>query len=702
MDEEEDLVVVDQIDEATGNLVQVPVAESEADLEIAQGTAIPVTDQNSEAIRQMQRETALQRQMPGGIDAAAQAATLGGLDALSFGFGQRLLQSASPGGAEIAQRIRDENPLATTSGFIAGVVLPALLSGGTSVGAQALRVGTVGGLGRAAGQFLERALVQRLGSRTAARLVAGAGEGALSGMLTSAVQSNTQLEPIDAEHLMADGLFGAALGLGVGGAVSAVERGLSTSALAARQGQELARRGFTQLAEETPVAGLLPESTSVPGSTIDALLRDIESFSPATAQRINNLAQASSFDDFVVQAIRESDDMARQIAQGGEDAAELGAARVRILEAIDDASSTTPQTRASIPEAPQAAQAADDIPGVGSTADDVIDGEVVQGADEFRAPPGRVHNTRSPLEEFADALGAGAARRVFDFAAGAVGLSLGGLPGIVAGRMAAPVVRRVLQHTARQVSQIRFEEGLRRVGASLNRSNLQSGGVALSTATLTAARSVEKREAEYEQITSQLRDYQANPAALQERLSNTLGHANETDPGLALNSMGVAVRGVQHLVENMPPQARMTPFDHLGRTPPSRAQMNDYLDRYSMIEDPLSVFDHIENRTLSRAHIEAMAAVYPLLLAQTRQRVSELLANLTEMPSYQDRLILGQLFQFPSDPTLSGDFIAAIQNTYAQTQQQRQQAPQRAGGSSMSMSIASNTQSESVEIRTSP
>ena len=722
-----DAVVINTLDEL-GRPVQRVVRREDAEAQIEGGEALEVTPENAETVRQLQRQRVIEQQTPGGIVGASNAAQLGIGDALSFGFLQRGVNAVNPGAADILQNLREQNRLSHTGGYVLGMVLPALFSGGSSAGAQALRFGTAGGLTRFGGDVLRRMLVRRLGAGRAAGALAGLGEGALGGILDNLIRTNTQMEAIDGEHLVADGLFGAALGLGVGGLFGAgaddIVRG-GSSAQSVRQARELADRGLWQNAERA-----VTDTTPTPQSAQLLLSADnpnVATLSDEMQDILGQVSQAPTREEFLLAASNQAETLSERLAQGGPQAEEIIQAQSVLYDSIEDvirgADSPPP------PGASRGAQAADDIiegeilppntPEPSAPRTNIPDEPPVArpvsgengdfGGGSFGRPAPaspRPAPASRPQRDLADVIlnhFAGAAG--FAVGTGVTGSPLAGAAAAFFSRKAAPYVRQWLTRGGMASTRVRFEAGMRGIADTLVKGAKalpEGGGVTLGTVTLNSLRAVERQEDEYNQVTSQLRELLANPEALQNRLATTFGQAEEAGTDLSHHSMDVAVRGVNHLVQNLPPASRPTPFDHLGKVPPSKAEIADFMARYETIEDPLTVLDRVRDRTLMRAHVEAMSEVYPQMYAATRQRISEILSELQEAPAYQDRLILGQLMQFPADATLSGEFIAMIQNSYAQSHQQRQQQPQRAGGSHLSMSIANNTQSESLEIRTNP
>jgi len=104
------------------------------------------------------------------------------------------------------------------------------------------------------------------------------------------------------------------------------------------------------------------------------------------------------------------------------------------------------------------------------------------------------------------------------------------------------------------------------------------------------------------------------------------------------------------------------------------AKFNRYLQA---VENPLSVFDELAHGSITREHIEALNAVYPDMSMRLKQQVLEHVRNSDEgSVSYQKRLQLGALLDIPTDDSLMGVNIQALQENFdPQLQSQEGAAP---------------------------
>lgn len=277
-----------------GATVHVPASQAaeayrSGDYGFAPGTAVPLDMGDGEAPRILSGQDAaatldktftaktttreavregIEEKHYGGVGQAAGAAAIGGLNALTLGFGKGALIKGigAVAGPEMEARARAntaalerQQGAAMGLGEAAGFLAPLAFSGGTSALAQggargaamgAGRVATAplraaGLLGEAAGGLAERAAV-RAGATEGGALASiarGAGAGAAEMPLfevgNAVSRAVVRDEPLTAEQLFAAGGHGLLLGAGFGGGLSAAGQLLSgTGRLARRAGEK--------------------------------------------------------------------------------------------------------------------------------------------------------------------------------------------------------------------------------------------------------------------------------------------------------------------------------------------------------------------------------------------------------------------------------------------------------------------------------
>lgn len=132
-----------------------------------------------------------------------------------------------------------------------------------------------------------------------------------------------------------------------------------------------------------------------------------------------------------------------------------------------------------------------------------------------------------------------------------------------------------------------------------------------------------------------------NPQALVDRVANNLGGLHTVAPGLSSSLTGVAQRAVQHLSTLSavpPPRGPLAPT--WQRT---KAEQRILEQATAVIDDPLILLEHARAGTLSRAHISAAQAVYPMLTRAIGDRALDAAIGTGKRPSYRQRQMLSML-----------------------------------------------------------
>jgi hypothetical protein len=142
-----------------------------------------------------------------------------------------------------------------------------------------------------------------------------------------------------------------------------------------------------------------------------------------------------------------------------------------------------------------------------------------------------------------------------------------------------------------------------------------------------------------------------NPQALVDRVANNLGSLHTVAPGLSGSMTAVAERAVQHLskLAGVPP-----PRGPMGTTWVKTKSEKRVLDQaYSAINDPLTLLEHARAGTLTRAHVAAVQAVYPMLARAIGDRALDAALETGKRPSYRQRQALSLLTGIDVDGELA-------------------------------------------------
>lgn len=269
---------------------------------------------------------------------------------------------------------------------------------------------------------------------------------------------------------------------------------------------------------------------------------------------------------------------------------------------------------------------------------------------------------------------------------GPVGAAAGATGSVVFGALSRPasflktmdrlsdgVARFLGRRTAATTRLRQTLQGAGRSGSRLTRSALQRVERTLPETIVGLNEPPARRRAEYEHLAEEIRQLSSDPQALENRLAGMMDRDVQREfPGIAGRMQGQAVTGLSYLAQSLPPASQPTAFGSLDRIPPSLAEVDAFRRRAGAVEDPVSVFEHAADLTVTADEVEALAAVYPHMLRDLQADVSIMISELDELPPYQVRVALGTLLQVPADQSLAPDFIMRMQRTASQTTLQDQ------------------------------
>lgn len=158
---------------------------------------------------------------------------------------------------------------------------------------------------------------------------------------------------------------------------------------------------------------------------------------------------------------------------------------------------------------------------------------------------------------------------------------------------------------------------------------------------------------------------------------------DDVAPNVGHAMRGVQQRAAQHLVSNAPVPPRKSTNPNLGAMTgdrePDPVSLYEFSRRVRAIDDPTTVLDDLKDGNLHLSAVEAVREVYPRMYQSMRSAVLEGLGNSSELLPYERRVMLGVVFDLPTDQTLDGAYIAQMQAVY-QTQNPQVQAQQANAG----------------------
>jgi hypothetical protein len=239
---------------------------------------------------------------------------------------------------------------------------------------------------------------------------------------------------------------------------------------------------------------------------------------------------------------------------------------------------------------------------------------------------------------------------------------------------------------------------------------IKASGVTLRYATragqaANAAYYQERRE-QYQQITEEIQLLASNPQVMIDRMSQATMGLEQLSPTLAAHTTMTSVAAVQYLAANIPPTLRDPLLPTQYAYPPSIEEINEFLNRYTALEDPIGVYESVASGLVTAEGAEAVRTVMPQMHAYMTQtmmtEVAEHVANggtVSQSFRQSASIFLGA----PIDPYQDPQFQASLQpgamgyQTNNQAQSQGATGPgkssRKPGFSDMTATSSSRTES---------
>jgi len=161
----------------------------------------------------------------------------------------------------------------------------------------------------------------------------------------------------------------------------------------------------------------------------------------------------------------------------------------------------------------------------------------------------------------------------------------------------------------------------------------------------------------------------------QASLLNANGNLGHYLPDNAMMMTKTTSSAVAYLNSQRPAPLKPGPLDK--EIPPSKAQVAEYQRKLEIAEQPLMVLQHAKDGTILPSDVAVLKNVYPEYYEKmSAQVMTAMMEHVHDggTVSYQTRQGLSMLLGQPLDATMRPDSIQSIQATYAQNQQQSQQA----------------------------
>jgi hypothetical protein len=189
-------------------------------------------------------------------------------------------------------------------------------------------------------------------------------------------------------------------------------------------------------------------------------------------------------------------------------------------------------------------------------------------------------------------------------------------------------------------------------------------------------RSAKARDEAFDQVSKRVRIASSDPEKAADSVSRALQGAYAHAPKIARSATSAAARAAVFLAAKLPPNPPPRSITPQFEKPSVDPATKDKFLRYAKAaDDPLSVVDDMAKGRLTREGVETIREVYPKLFESLQKEALTKCSDLQKPISYDQKLQLGLLLDVPTDSTLEPQFIARMQQTYAEEAQASQGHP---------------------------
>lgn len=189
--------------------------------------------------------------------------------------------------------------------------------------------------------------------------------------------------------------------------------------------------------------------------------------------------------------------------------------------------------------------------------------------------------------------------------------------------------------------------------------------VSAASGTMGAQVSLKEKRSNFKERAAYTTAMANDPNRIAEEFENRFGDMEYT-PAIATAMMAQFTKTAQFLDSKLPkdPLAGQYLSAFHSKWQPTDFQLAQYERYVRAVEDPISVVEDLARGKTSPEAIEALKEINPILFKELQDGVLNAIMNPDVNPSYQQKLLIGTLFDIPTDPTLSPSFISTMQSTY--------------------------------------
>lgn len=177
------------------------------------------------------------------------------------------------------------------------------------------------------------------------------------------------------------------------------------------------------------------------------------------------------------------------------------------------------------------------------------------------------------------------------------------------------------------------------------------------------------------EINEKLADLLSNPETMQDHLARiTEGLFEGGAPEIAQSFIMASQELLQYLYDALPkPPRPSSPFERPMKWKPPDYQVFAFAQKLQVLENPFMVLDALQDGSLTKNHVQTLAAIFPHIYQEIRGKFAEVATSGVTIPlDYNQRVKLSLLLNMPLDASLTPENIKYLQSTFAQDQAQEE------------------------------
>lgn len=206
----------------------------------------------------------------------------------------------------------------------------------------------------------------------------------------------------------------------------------------------------------------------------------------------------------------------------------------------------------------------------------------------------------------------------------------------------------------------------------------------------------------YERIAGPIRTLANNPDinVLTQQMTNGTQGIHGVAPNIGQSLQTVGSRALTYLHSKMP-----KPFqEHIGDAEyePSKSEQRQWLHLHDMVDDPISILDHVRHGTVTGEQMDALQQVHPELLDHMRQKVMENMepAQVRKLPT-TTKLSLSSFLGSPISESSTPEAILANQASFQMSSSSPQpgsSSPKSTVGGMKELKVGQRAETETMDL----